>query len=164
MSQILAQTIADSVNKVVIANGKRGPTQHAIFTDDNLLACVWMHLKTGLDCSVESLFMLLGNPESNLHRSPLTTDKNVKNMFSCLCTQLGTRINTRDLALRIPDTKRADLETILLTNWNSSRKRFTLREVASLLELVCNLALTTQWVKSTCIVMQHAVSIALNFN
>ena len=128
-----------------------------MFTDEILLEDIWMHLKTALDCSIEALCVLLFNPDLHLHRSLLHTDKCFKTTCSCLLTQLGICINKKDLNLSIPDTKREHFLTILSTSWNSSRKRFTLREVASLLALTSNLALTTQWVEYTCITLQQAL-------
>ena len=53
---------------------------------------------------------------------------------------------------------------VLLATWNSQRKRFTLREIASLLGLVSNLVLAKQWITFTCIALKHAVSLALKLN
>ena len=123
-----------------------------------------MYLNPALACSIEALCILLGNPELYLRRSPLFMDRHFKTTWSRLRTQLGACINIIELTLRIRDTKRADLVTIMSTTWNSSQKRFTLREEFSLLGLVSNLALTTQWVKCTFIALQQAISIALKFN
>ena len=60
--------------------------------------------------------------------------------------------------------KHKDLVIILLTTWKISRKRFMLRKVASLLGLVPNISLTTQWVKCACVARQRAIHIALKFN
>ena len=60
-------------------------------------------------------------------------------------------ISTRNLTIVIPGDKRKDLVSILLTKWNNSRERFALRELVSLLGLVANITLATQWVKHTCI-------------
>ena len=129
-----------------------------------MLAEIWEHLKTALSFGNELSYMLLGEPELILHLSPLSMDKCFKTTCSCIHTQLGSCTNTRNLNLNILDIKRQDLVKILLTTWNNSRKRFTLREVASLLGLVSNLALTTQWVKHTHIALQNSLSIALKFH
>ena len=105
--------------------------------------------------------MLLGKP---LLGSLLSMQNHLKNTFSYIHTQLGALINNRNLILSTLDKKWEGVVRILLTTWNSSRKRLTLREIASLLRLVSNLALTTQWRKFTFIALQHTVSLALKFN
>ena len=131
---------------------------------ENSLADIWENLKPSLSCRIYSACMLLDEPELHFRQSSLHMGKHFKTMCSSLRTQLGVCIKTRNLTLSIPDTKRNALVTILLTTWNSSRKRSTIHEVASLLGLASNLALTTQWAKHTCVVLQHDVPIALKFN
>ena len=72
---LMVQAAADSINKAVNSNGNRGPTKNAMFVDDNLLANIWVRLKSSLACSIESLHMLFGNPESHFCQSPLYMDK-----------------------------------------------------------------------------------------
>ena len=57
--------------------------------------------------------------------------------------QPGILINTRILTLSIPDNKRETLIKIILTTWHNTRKRFTLREIASLFGLVAYLEKAT---------------------
>ena len=140
---LMVQATTDSINEGVNANGNRGPTKKAIFVDNNLLAGIWVRLKPDLACSVEALHVLLDNPESHLRRSLLCMEIFFKTTCSCVRTQLVTCIKTMDLTLIITDTKHVDLVTIMWTTWNSSRKIFTLREVASLLGIAPNLSLTT---------------------
>ena len=108
--------------------------------------------------------MILGEPDLKLRRSPLSIDECFKTKCSCIRTQLGVCINTINLTLSIPDNKHQDLVKILVTTWSSSRKNFALRGVDSLLGLVLNFALATQWVKYACISLHHATSLALKFN
>ena len=103
--------------------------------------------------------MILGNPELNLRRSPLSMRKHFKKTCSCVHAQLVVCINTRNLTLSVQHTKR-----VVSTTWNSSRKRFTLREEVFLLGIVHDLVLNAQWAKHTCITLQHAISIVLKFN
>ena len=119
-----------------------------MFSDDNLLACVWEQLEPALACSIESLRMLLGEPEFQIRRSSPSMDKCFKKI-SCLSTQLGVLINARNLMLSMTDNKRQELVATLLIAWRISRKMIVLREVASLLGIVSNLFLATQWVKHT---------------
>ena len=45
---LLVQDVDDSFNKGLVSNGNRGPTQNAMFIDDNLIADIWVHLKPAL--------------------------------------------------------------------------------------------------------------------
>lgn len=76
------QATPDSINKGVIENGIRLPTQHAMFVDDNLMADIWEHLRPALAASAEALFILLAFPEEILRKSPLSMDKHYESLCS----------------------------------------------------------------------------------
>ena len=88
-----------------------------------------------------------------LYNSPLSMTKYNERECSYVHKQLGILVNTRELTIGIPDDKRNTLEQALRNTWHPWRKRFTLREVASLIGLVSNLALTTSLVKCTFIAL-----------
>ena len=73
---LLVQATTSSINKGVFVNGKQGPTQSAMFVDDNLIADIWEQLKPVLACIIESLCTLLGEPDLQLRWSLLSMDKN----------------------------------------------------------------------------------------
>ena len=127
--------------------------------DNNLLADIWEQLKPALACRVESLNIILG--ESNLQ---VSMKKYFKTIRSCARAQLGVLINARSITLSIPENKYKDLISIMLTTLNSLHKMFALHDVDSLLGLASSLTLTTHWIKHTCIVLQHAVSLVLKLN
>ena len=85
-------------------------------------------------------------------------------LCSYLCEWLGNLINTRKLTISTPKGKYEELTRILLTTWNSYCKRFTLREVTSILRLVPNSTLYTQWIKHSYIALQHAALFSIKFN
>ena len=124
-----------------------------MLVEDILLAEIWAHLKLELARSIESLYMIIGEIDLQVRRSPLSMVKYFKLMCSYVHAQLGVLVNARNLALSTSDNERKCLVSILLTTWNSSRKRFTLREIASLLGLTTSLALATQWVN---VLMPHS--------
>ena len=96
--------------------------------------------------------------------NPLSEGKFYKNLCSYSRTFLETLINTRNLVLSIPADKSKNSVATLLTAWHVSRKRLTLREACYVLGLAANLVLATQWVKCTCVGLNHAVFFALKFN
>ena len=61
------QCTVDSINKGVIENGFRLPTQIAMFEiDDNLRSDIWVLFRHDLAASAEILFMFLVVPEDKL--------------------------------------------------------------------------------------------------
>ena len=141
------QATLDSINRGVIENGTRLPTQNVMFVDDNLVADIWDFFKPALATSAEALFILLGSPEETLRKSPLSMDKYYESLCSYARKQLGYLINTRKLTVAITEEKRKEIIEILLTEWHSKRKSFTLREAAALLGLISFLATCTSWGK-----------------
>ena len=135
-----------------------------MFVDDNILADIWKLLRPTLAASVEDLFILLGFPEEELRKSPLLMDKYFESLCSCIRKQLGYLINTRELTVAIAEEKRQEILEILLTDWHSKRKSFTLREAASFLGLIAFLAACTAWGKYLCIALQYSIYKALKFN
>ena len=122
------QDTPDSINKGVIENGIRLPTQHAMFVDDNLMADIWEYLRPALAASTEALFILLSFPEETLRKSPLSIYKYYESLCSYSRKQLGYLINTRQLTVEITEEKRKEIIEILLTEWHSKRKKCFLLE------------------------------------
>ena len=114
-----------------------------MFVDDNMIADVWPHLRPAMATSAEELFILLGELDTRMRISTLSMTKCMESECSHVHKQLGILINTHQLIVGIPDDKRIALEHTLRHMWHNQRKSFTLREIASLLGLVSNLALTT---------------------
>ena len=111
-----------------------------MFIDDNLMANIWEYLKPALTASVEDLFILLGFPEERLRKNPLSLDKFYESLYSYSRKQLGCLINMRKLTVMITEEKRKEILEILLNEWHSKRKSFTLKEAAALLGLIAFLA------------------------
>ena len=153
-----------SKNKGVMAEGVRLPTQNAMFIDDNLMADVWEYLRPALACSAEDLFILLGHPEEHIRKSPLSMDKYYESPCSYCRKQLRYLINTRRLTVAITEEKREEILDILLNEWHSKRKSFTLREAASFFGLIAFLSICTAWGKYLYIALQHSMYKALKFN
>ena len=137
------QATPDSKNKGVIEDGVCLSTHNFIFVDDNLMADTWEYLKPALAASVEALFILLGFPKEHLRKSDLSIGKFYESLCSYSRKQLGYLINTRKLTVAITEEKRKEILEILLNDWHSKRKSFTLKEAAALLGLIAFLATCT---------------------
>ena len=149
------QATPDSIDKCVIENGVRSPTQKAIFVDGNLMADTWEYLRPALASSVETLFILLGHPEEYLRKITLSMDKYYESLCSYCTIQLVCLINTRNLTVAITEENRKDILEVLLSEWHSKRKSFTLKEAAALLGLITFLATCTAWGKYLHVALQH---------
>ena len=91
-------------------------------------------------------------------------DEYYESRYSYSRKQLGYLISTRQLTISITRDKRKEIIDILLTEWHSKRKSFTLREAAALLGLISFLTTYTSWGKYLYITLQHSIYKALNFN
>ena len=97
--QLIVPATKDHINTGVFSDGKRGPTQNAIFVDYKLLANTWVHLRPALATSTEALFTFLGQPQPMLRKSPMYMDKHKDIECSYARKQLGILINTRRLTI-----------------------------------------------------------------
>ena len=68
-------------NGVTTASGRRA-TLNAMYVDDNLMADTWHYHRPALAVSVEALFIILGQPEERLRKSPLSMDKYYESLCS----------------------------------------------------------------------------------
>ena len=111
----LVPATPDSTNTGVIRGGSCLPTLNAMFVDDNLMANIWRFLRPALAASVEALFIILGEPDEKLRKSPLSMDKYYESRCSHSRKQLGYLINTRLLTVSITAERRAEILDILTT-------------------------------------------------
>ena len=146
---MLVQATKDSINMGFFTNGKLGPTQNPMLVDNELIADAWNHLWSPLACDAESLCILLDKTHLRLRKIMLSIGKYYENICPCARKKPRVIINIRNLTLSFLDDKCKNLIKILLTAWNSSRKRFTLHEAVFLLGFVSIIALETKWVKHT---------------
>ena len=117
--RLLAYATADKINKGAFGGRKQVPNQHAMLTGYSMVTDVQARLKPALTCSVESIFVLLGDPGKQVRKILLYVDKHYKALCSCVCKQLGVLISTRNLKISVLEGKRKDLIKIMLTVWNS---------------------------------------------
>jgi len=135
-----------------------------MYVDDNLLVDIWGYLKPALAASIEALFVLLGFPDESLRKSSLSMEKYVDSLCSYSRAQLARQVNTRDLNISIPPTKREEILQTLRTTWHKKRKSFILREGASLLGMLQFLSQSYLFGHYLYISLQHSIYVALKFN
>ena len=134
-----------------------------MFVNNNLLANIQLHLRLALATSAEALFTLFSKLDTSQQISPLSITKYTDSDCSHVHEQLSILINTRQLTTSIPVNKCTVLKHILHYTWYNKCKSFTLGEIASLLGLVSNLALTTSQAKYTCITLYYTTFLIIKF-
>ena len=86
-----------------------------MFAEDTILADSWKQIKLVLSCNIEFSCVLLVEPDLQICTRLISIDKHFKPTYLYLCAQLGVLVNTRNLVLSIPCSKRQALVKILLT-------------------------------------------------
>ena len=103
----IVQAVSDSINIGVIDPATDEPknTEHNCFVDDNHMADILVRIKQSMAASVESLFCLLGFPNKELTRTPLSEDKYYQEMCSWRKIQLGMIVDTRKMMVELAPKK-----------------------------------------------------------
>jgi hypothetical protein len=99
-------------------DGTRPPTEYNMYVDDNLYAAASPDdMRWAMRCSIAGLIGVLGDNEPDLRPSQPDTEKFFKTPVSYMRRQLGYITNTRTMTVSIPEDKRQELLTTLITKW-----------------------------------------------
>lgn len=104
--------------------GRRLPTNHNIYVDDNLLAKVKAYMHQALASGFEATFTIMGHPCPSVRPVPVNLDKLEELMMSPLQILLGLLVNTREMTVSI-----SDVLALLTTTWHCRRESFTVKEL-----------------------------------
>jgi len=85
------------------STGRRIPTKHNIYIDDNLLAEVKAYVHQALASGFEATFTIMGHPCPSARPVPVNLDKLEELVVSPLQTLLGLLVNTREMTVSILD-------------------------------------------------------------
>ena len=96
--------------------------------------------------SLESLFRIMGADRPTIRCSNVSIDKYFKLVVSHYQTQLGLDVDTRNMIVTLPESKRTPLLT-LLRHWHSHRKSFVIKEASSLLGKLNFAAEVASWAR-----------------
>ena len=81
--------------------------------------------------NIESLYMILGYPDTNIRQYTLSLDIFLQSICSFARDQLGVLINTRSMTVGLAEVKRS-LTIEELTHWYKGRRSFTLLQEVTL--------------------------------
>ena len=159
------QAISDSVYKGVLLEEGDTPvnTPHFMFVDDNHMADIGTNIKQAMAGSIESIFDVLGFPKPIIRRDAISWDKYDHANCSWRKQQLGLIIDTCQMIVELPEDKLDDLCEIL-AHWHSSRKSFTVLQIAQLLGKLEYAAKVAPWLRFLCISLRDSSIIALRRN
>ena len=109
--------------------GRRLPTPHCMYVDDNLLADIDSYLNRAVASAVEATYVVMGRPRLDLRPSALALDKLDELIISTRQVLLGYIFDTREMTVSIPPVFRKEVATLLQNTWHSHRESFTLHEL-----------------------------------
>ena len=137
----------DKYNQGVInPDGSSKPAEFNMYVDDDLYAAVGVdRMRWLIRCSIQSAYLMFGEPDLSQRPDPIDFDKFVREMISHMRTQLGYTINTRLLTVTIPERKRIVMLELLNKKWGPRRRSFKLKEAAELLGTLMSLCRVCKW-------------------
>ena len=137
----------DRFNQGVLdASGKPKPTEYNMHVDDNMYAAASEQaLRWAMRCSIHALNFMMGGSDPALRPNPVDFDKFVRELIGHRRRQVGYIIDTRLLAVSIPDDKQASMLDLLRTTWGQHRRSFTLNEAACLLGTLVSMCRVCSW-------------------
>jgi len=138
-------------------------TPHNPFVDDNTIAEIRSRMPQAMAASVESLFLLLGQPDTSKRRSPLSMDKYYQAQCLYSKKQLGYNINTRTMMISFPQDKLSKM-TNILHKWHTKRKSYTIRQSAELAGNLEFFASTAIWIRFLTYSIKNSILLALRAN
>ena len=110
------------------------PTHHSTFVDDNLMGEVQQRIRTSIQRSTDSCYLLFGHPQHGILTPSLSEDKFVA-AAAWRMEQLGLDVDTRAMCIIYPLSKRTDLLDCINEGWGVNSQH-TQREIAVLLGLL----------------------------
>ena len=153
-----------SINHGVINDrGEVANTPLNTFVDDALMAEIRGRMKQAMANSIESLYVILGEPDTELRRAALSLEKFFKAVCSHTKVQLGLRFSTRDMVIRITEEARQKMIKEL-KHWHKNRRSFTATEAAKLVGNLQYLATVSQWARFLFSSLSHSVVYAIRRN
>jgi len=148
---------------VLSPQGKRTPTPHNTFVDDNLIAETLPFIKLAQAASIEGLYQILGYPQTHIRRTVLSDDKYYRESCGPIKTQLGYVINTNTMFVSFTDKRINDMKTSL-SQWHHKRRQFKLHDLAVLAGHLEFIASMTPWLRFLTIALKHSILTSLRSN
>ena len=127
-------------------DGSTKPAEFNMYVDDNMYPAVGQEqMRWLIRCSLQSAYLIFGEPNLSQRPDPIDFGKFIRESISYERTQIGYRINTRELTVSIPDEKRTAMLELLNSRWGPHRQSFKLKEAAELLGTLMSLSRVCKW-------------------
>ena len=128
------------------SDGSIKPQPFIMFVDDNLMADTPYRIKQCMAASLEALFRVMGFDCPSIRHSNVSIEKYFQLIVSYYQTQLGLDVDTRQMIVSLPDSKKTPLLN-LLGHWHIHRKSFVIKEASSLLGKLNFAAEVASWAR-----------------
>lgn len=117
---------------VVDETGRRVPTSHNIYVDDNLIGEVRRYMPSALLAAVEAIFTIMGRPEPERRQVAVSLEKWSKLHVHWKQVLLGLEWNTRLMTVGIDAAYRRKVLDLLTKTWHAGREAFDVMEMEKL--------------------------------
>jgi hypothetical protein len=136
-----------------------------IYVDDAImLSPNANHMKMVLAAMIESIFVVMGEPEEELRQCPLAMDKWRDLVIGPRQTVLGLIIDTNQLTVSIPLKYRTEVLELLESIWHQHWHRFKVSEAQKLTGKLARLAEGANWVFHLLSHLYSSIAYALSEN
>ena len=122
------------------------------------------HMRMVLAAMIESIFVVMGEPEEEVRQCPLALDKWMDLVISPRQTVLGLIIDTNRLTVSIPTKYRTAVFELLQTTWHPHWRRFKVSEAQKLTGKLARLAEGANWVFHLLSHLYSSIAYALSEN
>ena len=136
-----------------------------IWVDDTLIAAVGTFaMKMALAAVIEAIFVVMGEPNTQLRQCPLAMDKWMLLIVAERQLALGLIINSRSLTVAISTKYLADTLHLIQTTWHVGRNRFRANEAAKLVGKIGRLREGAPWIRYLVSHLYASIAFALAQN
>ncbi len=109
--------------------GRRLPTKHNIYVDNDLLAKVRNYMPQALALGLEGIFTIMGHPCPLLRPVAAALDKLKELEVSPSQILLGLQVNTQEMTVTILDEFCSKVLALLTTTWHCHQESFMVKEL-----------------------------------
>ena len=162
----IAPAFPCNINKGIMDNvGNPVDLPTRIYVDDAIMLSPNAdHMRMVLAAMIESIFVVMGEPEEEVRQCPLAMDKWMDLVISPRQTILGLIIDTKRLTVLIPIKYRIKVLELLESTWHPHRRRFKVSEAQKLTGKLARLAEGANWVFHLLSHLSSSIAYALSEN
>jgi len=118
-----------------------------IYVDDALMAALnRIHMEMVLAAIIESIFTVMGEPNTVIRQCPLAMDKWLSLIVNTRQTMLGLILDTNTMTVGIPRSYLSECLDLLNSTWHVNRRQFKLKEAQEMVGKLARLAEGANWV------------------